>query len=458
MAFPVVDFFSKNVYTENFKAFEAVYGMKKKPEEKDGKVAMADNLFLDMRGYLIFGRVIGVIPLSGVFGLSHKSLRFKMLSVPVIVSLCITLIVSLSTVMSLLHSIKSSKSNALEIARSVQGFSFILWGFFCYIYFLLRAESIINIFKTWEKSTLYHSVKDKTFPRDIILISTIVFVSATLETTVNHMEYFPQFDGINGMSVKNASKYGSALEAYYWRSNGHWGRHFGYHPLLAVLSFVSHKFVLFCWNYVDVLMIIFARALYFKFKGLCQIAVENLKSSKESLKIRPMGIADQLTWVQIVKDHDTLCNILEAFEKFLSPLIFGSYTTNIYYICMQLIDGLTPDKIAHSVVHSIFTPWSFLHLTMRIFLLSVTAARINLYAHEIGNILKKCPIEFYDAEVARVDKHVTAGPDIGLSGLGCFIVTKPFILSIVNVIFTVEIVLLQGLSSATGPCTASTKS
>ncbi|ODM89733.1 hypothetical protein Ocin01_16947 [Orchesella cincta] len=55
--------------------------------------------------------------------------------------------------------------------------------------------------------------------------------------------------------------------------------------------------------------------------------------------------------------------------------------------------------------------------------------------------------------VARVDKHVTAGPDIGLSGLGCFIVTKPFILSIVNVIFTVEIVLLQGLSSTTGPCT-----
>jgi len=153
---------------------------------------------------------------------------------------------------------------------------------------LLRAESFINIFKSWANSSLYHSVKDKTFHRDIILISVIVFVSATLETTINHMEYFPQFDKINGMSLRNASKHGSSFETFYWRMNEHWGRHFGYHPMLAALAFLSHKFVLACWNYVDVLMIIFARALYFRFKGLCQIAEENLNTLKQSVPIRPM--------------------------------------------------------------------------------------------------------------------------------------------------------------------------
>jgi len=77
MAFPVVDFFSKSTYTDNYKAFEAAYGMKKKSDDKESKAVMTDTLFLDMRGYLIFGRIIGINPLSGVLGVSHTSLSFK---------------------------------------------------------------------------------------------------------------------------------------------------------------------------------------------------------------------------------------------------------------------------------------------------------------------------------------------------------------------------------------------
>lgn len=67
---------------------------------------------------------------------------------------------------------------------------------------------------------------------------------------------------------------------------------------------------------------------------------------------------------------------------------------------MQLIDSLTPEKVDNSLVQSIFAPVSFIILLLRVFLLSVTAARIHTYAHEIGSILKRCPIELYDAEVA----------------------------------------------------------
>ncbi len=52
-------------------------------------------------------------------------------------------------------------------------------------------------------------------------------------------------------------------------------------------------------------------------------------------------------------------------------------------------------------------------------------------------------------QVSRLDRRVTLGRKIGFSGLGCFVVTKPFILQIIGVIFTFEIVLLQGSSSAT---------
>jgi len=49
---------------------------------------------------------------------------------------------------------------------------------------------------------------------------------------------------------------------------------------------------------------------------------------------------------------------------------------------------------------------------------------------------------FYE-QVERVEQKVNTGPDIGLNGLGCFTITKPFILSIIGAVFTFEIVLLQ---------------
>lgn len=81
MAFPIsgMEMFSKNVYGGNYQAFEAMYKMKKKTDNDSAerKPESGDNLFENMRGYLILGRFIGVIPLSGVFSSSHASLRFK---------------------------------------------------------------------------------------------------------------------------------------------------------------------------------------------------------------------------------------------------------------------------------------------------------------------------------------------------------------------------------------------
>lgn len=57
---------------------------------------------------------------------------------------------------------------------------------------------------------------------------------------------------------------------------------------------------------------------------------------------------------------------------------------------------------------------------------------------------------FYAMKVARLEEIVSIGPQIGLSGLGCFVVTKPFILKILSVVFTIEIVLLQGVPSYSG--------
>lgn len=78
MTFPGMEMFSKNMYSDNYQVFEAVYGRKKKCDDKEeSKPVVRDSIFLSMRGYLIFGRFLGIIPVSGVFSPTHESLRFK---------------------------------------------------------------------------------------------------------------------------------------------------------------------------------------------------------------------------------------------------------------------------------------------------------------------------------------------------------------------------------------------
>lgn len=134
-------------------------------------------------------------------------------------------------------------------------------------------------------------MKDKTLHRDIIILSVIVFSFAAAESILIHMEYFPEFDNINGQKSNPNVTLKTSLETYYLRSHNKWRKLMGYNPVLAVLAFVSHKFVVICWNYVDLILIIFARALNFKFKGLCLVAEENLNVYKEAREVKPFSLA-----------------------------------------------------------------------------------------------------------------------------------------------------------------------
>ncbi|ODM89736.1 Gustatory receptor for sugar taste 64a [Orchesella cincta] len=407
------------------------------------KVESEENdLFKDLRGFFILGKIIGLIPFSGVMGNSSTQLTFRRKSVPSIISHIILGILIFNAVLGVVDSIKATKRNALEIAH--------------YITFLRHGEEFLNIFYRWRSTHIVYSKKDQTLRRDMLIISVAIMASAVLENGVLHLEYIKELDFVNGRYNSNTTDNLTTLESFYWRSHYHWGKLLGYNWFLAVLAFVQHKWILYSWNYMDILIAVFARAIYFQFKSLYKVAKEKVLITHNSRldNTHDDSLLGREAWTQIVQDHKKLCQLLELLENFFSPLVFGSYAINMYYICMQLLDGLTSEISSKSIVHSIYAPWSFLHLIMRTFTVSICCARINVYAHQIRCIFQECPVEYYKPEVSRLDKRVTSGPDIGFSGLGCFVVTKPFMLSILSVIFTFEIVLLQSVPSAAPPTIA----
>ncbi|ODM89734.1 Gustatory receptor for sugar taste 64f [Orchesella cincta] len=411
-----------------------------------------NDIFSTFRGLLILGRILGVIPFSGVFKKSYKDLYFSRCSVAAIANVfCVTLLV-FNTTVAIGNAVRDRKRNALEIAWSIGTPLFSMWGLFIYSYFMIRGDEFLKILKFWASCNIHYSKKDIYLYRTVVITSIVLFTSAVLENAVLHMEFFEVFDDINGHIVKYGKETGNAsvIKMYYWRGHTYWNGVVGYHPIFAVIAFLVHKWVLYGWNYIDVLMALICRALYFKFKVLCRAAEDTLflPLPLESPDVYIPSEFDRQAWRQLTKDHDQLCNLIDVMNRFFSPLIFVSYSVNIYFVCMQLLGTLNPDVVAHSIVHSIYAPWSFVHIIARIFVLSICAAKINEYAHNIRNVVQRCPVELYEGSVAKLDKRVNTGPKLGLSGLGCFVVTKPFMLSILNVVFTIEIVLLQGLSTS----------
>lgn len=69
----------------------------------------------------------------------------------------------------------------------------------------------------------------------------------------------------------NTKGYSSSLKMYYHEFHGGWIKFLDFNSPVAVFGFVYHKFVLFSWNFMDILIALLGRALYFKFKTLCDM-------------------------------------------------------------------------------------------------------------------------------------------------------------------------------------------
>lgn len=213
-------------------------------------------------------------------------------------------------VLSIIDAVGKRKRNASDIAESLRSPIFAIWGLFMYSYFLLRGQLFLKIFRAWAKCnlSLTYTQRDKTLKLTIILISVIMLSSAILENAVLHMEFFVAFDHINGIcQMRNfwelvrkcqydfyaghTIKYGeekaknaSLLQMYYWRAHPYWNNSIGSHPILWVLAFFNHKFILYGGNYVDILVPLFSRALYFKFNALYKTAEKALIQPMQALE------------------------------------------------------------------------------------------------------------------------------------------------------------------------------
>ncbi|XP_035701905.1 gustatory receptor for sugar taste 64f-like [Folsomia candida] len=275
-------------------------------------------------------------------------------------------------------------------------------------------------------------------------------MSGILENVFWNLQYFPLFNGesakfsFSGAPASHQEDL-SPLHNYY-RVSHDWEQLIPYHPFWGVFVFLTNKTSLYAWNYVDVLIGIFARALYGQFKGLYEIGSEIVMASGCHNDASRFGDHASF-WSHLVRDCGIICQVVAKFQEFLSQIIFVTYAGNIYFLCLQILLELSPTSPSESVLSKIYATWSFLQIIMRFFTMSLLCARIYSYAHKFTGLLEKCPMEMYTPELARFERKLQSG-SICFTGLDCFVITKPLILNVIGVIVTFEIILLQSLSQS----------
>lgn len=147
---------------------------------------------------------------------------------------------------------------------------------FCrYIYFICRRTALLKIFHVFNIQ-LQHYLPDKTLRRDTILMISIVMTSAVLENLTLNCNYIREFTPIYSSDNIPNEVNKTTLEVYFQRANPRLYEVFGYNAGLAVYAFILHKFLLYSWNFLDIAIAVFARAMYFRFASLNQSCWDQL--------------------------------------------------------------------------------------------------------------------------------------------------------------------------------------
>jgi len=358
----------------------------------------------------------------------------------------------------------------------------------------LYSDRLIECFHHWRHLSLTYYSEDTNLALHTNLIAGLLLTSGILENICSHWKVLVLHWNSTLLSEHTLKKQGysgtsptpSIWATYWWTTEYNRFTHLiPYNFPLSLALYVFNKWCLYAWNFGDIFIAVISRALYKRFQlhhQAAQIALQmqliRMKEKREkgeadfSHNTSNHSISTYIFWKHLVKDHDKLMDLLKTFSDLLSPLIFWSVCANVYFVGTTLYNILESTSTSTAVtlpgnptqnqnstnvggfyfegveladylfLHRIYVAWACLHLFIRMMITLVCGAKVNEYAHKTSDILARCPVPCWTTEVERMNLRLRTST-VGLTGLNYFTLTKPFILRVFNVIFTVEIVLLQ---------------
>ncbi|CAG7717140.1 unnamed protein product, partial [Allacma fusca] len=354
-----------------------------------------ESLFYAMKLPLLIGAMWGLLPLRDLEGKSAEITWKSWANCRTLVSLQIILLVGCFTMfigIDFIIEVSQSTGNSIgSIAGKLSGVWFYTAGLFVYLFALLRSKQAAEFFRLWKRisqrirTTVSESGKLK---RELNIICLTVLASATGENILFHV--YSMRTGIVSRGLELT--FWNFLEDYY-NSNQYIKRFFSYDPVITVLMFVVNKMALFAWNFGDIILMMISWSLYTRFRAINSF-VEQYLSWDLPIPYTKQGM---IPWHKVRRNYMRTVRLLDEADKIFYPLIWVSYSTNIFFVCNQLYIGIRNADIK-TTVERIYLVWSFLHLSLRTLAVNLFAARINESSQDLSRLLQFCPPNEYDPE------------------------------------------------------------
>ncbi|KAF7995274.1 hypothetical protein HCN44_004746 [Aphidius gifuensis] len=198
--------------------------------------------------------------------------------------------------------------------------------------------------------------------------------------------------------------------------------------VVILYLFVANEVSTIIWNFTDIFIVIVATGLAERYNHLNESVINSL--GKRGY--------DAINWHQCRKKYALLSSLVKETDNALSPLILLSYFTNLYFIFIQLFNGIfinTNEDLAY-----VYYFMSFILVVGRTLAVTLSAARIHNQSTIILPKIYCCLSRTLETD--RLHFQLTTD-EVTLTGMKFFSITRKFMLALVGTIVTYEVIILQ---------------
>ncbi|XP_045761220.1 gustatory receptor for sugar taste 64a-like isoform X2 [Maniola jurtina] len=233
------------------------------------------------------------------------------------------------------------------------------------------------------------------------------------------------------------------FERYILSSHGFLLHTWEYTLWLAIPIFILSKSATILWNFQDLIIIVISMGLTSRYRRLNSFVEHVVRYEKRDENTNKLGTEFyyQLNvWRSIREAFAQQSALVRQVDEELGVLFLLSNLNNLYFICLQLYQGIR--KVDGVLINRIYYFYSLGWLLLRACTVVLAAADVNLYSKRALPFLFSCPSSAYNIEIHRLKNQLTHD-NIALSAMGFFYLDRQKLLQVAAAIVKYELILIQ---------------
>ncbi|XP_068902907.1 gustatory receptor for sugar taste 64e-like, partial [Tenebrio molitor] len=209
--------------------------------------------------------------------------------------------------------------------------------------------------------------------------------------------------------------------------------------ILAVIYLFVYSIHFFVINFNDIFIILTSMAIALRFQQIGNRLEMTEKSQSHA------GMVD--FWLEMRQDYDRLSHLCKDLDDGISGLILVSFAYNMFFVIIYLFHHLMVENDESQII---MFYWFFPCLVLRVFAVCLYTSWLNDESLTPLTVLNSVVSRDYNSEIGRWLVQMSFD-DVALTGGKIFKITRSIFLSVVSIVVTYELVVMQfhGFSTKT---------